>query len=204
MYKPIAESCLRNQAAIADTLTPLLQARQSSKHKLRLLEIGSGTGQHGAYCASKMPDVIWQMSDLPDCMEGMLAWQKEAKCPNLPVPLVLNMQDEDWHLTGRYDAVFTANTVHFVGENKVENMIRQVGELLTTGGLFCIYGPFNQNGAYTSEGNQRLDVWLKGRDPESGIKDIAWVINECRQHKLLYRESVLMPANNQVLVFDKV
>ena len=46
-----------------------------------------------------------------------------------------------------------------------------VGEILECGGVFCLYGPFNYHGGYTSESNARFDAFLKSRDPDSGIRD---------------------------------
>jgi len=43
--------------------------------------------------------------------------------------------------------------------------------VLAADGLFLLYGPFNYGGRYTSESNARFDLWLKDRDPQSGIKD---------------------------------
>ena len=44
--------------------------------------------------------------------------------------------------------------------------------MLSPGGRFFLYGPFNYNRQYTSGSNERFDQWLKGRDPQSGIRNI--------------------------------
>jgi len=195
--KPIAESCLRNQTPIAHALLPLLQDRQ------RLLEIASGTGQHAVYLANRLPHLIWQCSDLPECLPGIRLWAEEAVHRNIPEPIVLDVRQTDWPASGHYDAVFTANSIHFIGLDKVVALLSGVGNLLTKGALFCVYGPFNQHSRFTSEGNQQLDAWLKSRDAESGIKDIETVLNLCAEQSLIHQNTLSMPANNLMLVFEK-
>jgi len=55
--KNVAESCLENRRPILTVLRQLLPGRR------RLLEIGSGTGQHAVYFAPAFPDLQWQTSD---------------------------------------------------------------------------------------------------------------------------------------------
>ena len=74
---------------------------------------------------------------------------------------------------------------------------------LRVAGKFMVYGPFNDNGAYTSEGNERLDAWLKQRDPKSGIRDIQWLQDEAGKLDLTWLETRQMPANNLLVVFEK-
>ena len=71
----------------------------------------------------------------------------------------------------RVDAVFSANTLHIISWSAVEDFFRGVGTVLHPAGVLCVYGPFNYGGRYTSESNRHFDLWLKSRDPHSGIRD---------------------------------
>ena len=54
----------------------------------------------------------------------------------------------------------------------VENMIRLVGHILPSDGVFCLYGPFNVDGEFTSESNARFHESLQQQDPAMGIRDL--------------------------------
>ena len=194
--KPVAEACLRNQQPIADALAPWLQAAG------QWLELGSGTGQHGVYIAERHPSVRWQLSDVADTLEGMRAWQQEAGLPNLPEPIVLDAADAV-PPAPVYDGVFTANPLHFVGWEIAQAIITYASGSLKSGGTFAVYGPFNDNGRYTSDGNISLDKWLKSCDASSGIKDEQAIVDRAANCGLMLMSATDMPANNRFIVFQK-
>lgn len=196
MEKPVAPACLRNQEPIARTLAGILT------EPARVLEIGSGTGQHAVYVARALPHLTWQPTELEPALAGIRAWQEDAGLDNVLEPLVLDVSQDDWP-EGPYDAVFTANTVHFIGWAPVRRMFEGVARVLRPEGLFCVYGPFNYEGRYTSEGNRELDAWLKSRDSTSGIKDIEAVRQLADSLELVFQQDLAMPANNRMLVFRK-
>lgn len=196
MQKPISEACLRNQAPIAEALKKLLPKAA------QLLEIGSGTGQHAVFCAKELPHVVWQPSDLAQHHAGMKLWIDEALLNNLLNPLELDV-DQSWPALD-VDHVFTANTVHYIADSSVVNMFTGITRLLEKEGLFIMYGPVNINGEYTSEGNVRLDEWLKSCvNPLAGIKDLADLERLAKDQNLILIDNLAMPANNRLLVFQK-
>ncbi|ENO15615.2 DUF938 domain-containing protein [Marinobacter nanhaiticus D15-8W] len=196
MLKPVAEACLRNQQPIAEALAPLLEQPG------HWLELGSGTGQHGVFLAQRHPHITWQLTDVAEAQPGLRAWQEDVGLPNLPPPQELDVMQH--RPPGeRYDGVFTANTVHFVGWPVVEALLTCASNVLETGGWFVVYGPFNRDGQFTSEGNEALDAWLRSRDPSSGIKDDAAVIELAASYGLTFDKDQAMPANNRMLFFRK-
>lgn len=200
MTKPLSEACLRNQAPIADALKKLLP------NSARLLEIGSGTGQHAVFCAKALPHISWQPSDLAQHHDGMKLWITEAGLDNVLAPLMLDVDQAwpDFDSTQKIDHVFTANTVHYIAHESVVNMFTGIRRLLERDGLFMMYGPVNVNGEYTSEGNVRLDEWLKTCvNPLAGIKDIADIEQLAKDQGLALIDNLAMPANNCLLVFKK-
>ena len=78
-----------------------------------------------------------------------------------------------------------------------------IGRVLQAGGVFCLYGPFNYAGAYTSESNARFDAWLKARDPHSGIRDFEALQELAGMAGMKLKEDYEMPANNRTLVWSK-
>lgn len=197
MNKPISEACLRNQAPIATALKHLLP------EPAHVLEIGSGTGQHAVFCAHELPHVIWQPSDLVQHHDGMKLWINEADLDNVLMPLILDV-DQVWPEI-QVDHVFSANTVHYIAHESVVNMFTGISRLLATGGLCILYGPMNIDGKFTSEGNARLDDWLKTCvNPSAGIKDLADIESLARAQGMALIDNLAMPANNRLLIFCKL
>lgn len=194
--KPYSEACEQNKAPILAVL------REELARAEHVLEIGSGTGQHALHFAAGLPHLIWVASELPVHHEGILAWFREAGLPNLEGPLSLDVDQPEWPL-GQVDAVFSANTAHIMHWPSVQNMFVGVARVLRPGGAFCLYGPFNEGGAYTSESNARFDAWLRQRDPGSGVRDRADLDALAQQHGLTPVRRHRMPANNQILVWER-
>jgi len=78
-----------------------------------------------------------------------------------------------------------------------------VGEVLEPGGVLVVYGPFNYHGSFTSDSNARFDVWLKSRDPASGVRDFEAVDALARAQGLVLQQDIAMPANNRTLVWKR-
>lgn len=192
--KPFSESCVQNRDPILAILRPLFADRR------HVLEIGSGTGQHAVYFAADLPHLVWQTADVPQHHPGIQAWLEEATLPNVLPPLALDVNDTAWR-SGRYDAVFSANTLHIMGWPEVERFFAGVGAVLEAGGILAVYGPFNYGGRYTSESNARFDAWLKARDPASGVRDFEAVDALARSQGLVLQQDIAMPANNRTLVW---
>ena len=195
--KPFAESCVQNREPIIAVLRDVFADRR------RVLEIGSGTGQHAVYFAPELPHLVWQTADVAQHHAGIRAWLEDAALPNVLPPLALDVNQPDWP-GGRYDAVFSANTLHIMSWPEVEKFFEGVGAVLATGGVLAVYGPFNYNGAFTSDSNARFDAWLKARDPASGVRDFEAVDALAGAQGLVLQQDVAMPANNRTLVWRRI
>ena len=197
--KPYSDSCDRNRQPILDVLV------EEFAEVKKVFEIGSGTGQHAAFFAPQMRHLVWQTSEVGEHHPGINSWIGEVEDIELPAPLELDVSSECWPDTGA-DAVFSANTAHIMHWERVCAMMAGVGRLLAPldRGRFCLYGPFNENGDFTSASNRQFDAWLKEPDPGMGLRDLAEMeriageagLALCRRHR--------MPANNLLLVFDKL
>lgn len=191
--KPFSPSCERNR----DFILPVL--REHFADRRRVLEIGSGTGQHAVHFAAALPYLIWQTSECEEYLPGMRLWLDEAGLPNVPAPLVLNV-NEEWPQQ-KFDAVFTANTLHIMAWHEVECFFTQLPLVLEDDAKLVIYGPFNYGGRFTSESNAAFDVWLKRDGVHRGIRDIEAVSALAAQAGFRLLEDREMPANNRCLIF---
>lgn len=196
MEKPYSQSSENNKEPILGVL------KDAFKDAAFVLEIGSGTGQHAVYFAAGLPDLVWQPTDLPDNIPGIKMWVDEAGLPNLKDPIVLNVADALWPVE-KADGVFSANTLHIMSKPRVGCFFDGVEVVMREGGTLCIYGPFNYGGGYTSDSNKKFDGWLKGRDPESGIKDFEWVNSLAERAGLELVKDHEMPVNNRLLEWKK-
>jgi len=194
--KPFSESCVQNREPIMAVLRELFADRS------HVLEVGSGTGQHAVYFGIELPHLRWQTADVPQHHAGIRLWLAEAGLANVLPPLALDVNQTGWR-AGRYDSVFSANTLHIMSWPEVEKFFEGVGEILESGGILAVYGPFNYNGAFTSESNARFDAWLKARDPASGVRDFEAVDALARAQGLHLQQDIAMPANNRTLVWRK-
>lgn len=196
MNKPYSSSCDQNKAPILAVISPLFA------NCTRVLEIGSGTGQHAIYFAQKMPHLKWYCSDCQSQHEGINMWLADAALDNVKPPFELNVTDSSWPEL-EVDAVFTANTIHIINQQDVVNLFNGVGQLLKTNGSLVIYGPFNYSGTYTSASNESFDHWLKGRDPKSGIKHFEDIERLAMENGMALVTDYEMPVNNRILYFIK-
>ena len=194
--KPYAPACDRNRDAILAVLREHFATHRS------VLEIGSGTGQHAVHFAAAMPWLTWQCADVADNLPGIRMWLDEAGLANTPAPLELDVRGS-WP-TQRFDAVFSANTLHIMGWVEVEMFFDGIDRILAASdGVLAVYGPFNYGGRYTSDSNRDFDAWLKARDAHSGIRDFEAVDALARRIGLRLIDDLTMPANNRSLVWRR-
>jgi SAM-dependent methyltransferase len=168
----------------------------------QVLEIGSGTGQHAVHFARNLPHLIWQPTDLAENIPGLIARIEREGPSNLRMPIVLDVGSDPWAVES-VDGVFSANTLHIMSWDCVGHFFRGVGQVLSTGGTLCVYGPFRYGGRFTTESNAAFDRELKARDPESGIRDFEAVDSLAQLQTLRLIADHSMPANNQLLVWRK-
>lgn len=194
--KPFSQACENNKEPILSVL------RRAFAGASRVLEIGSGTGQHAVYFAPRLPHLFWIPGDLEENHAGIKAWMEEYPSQNLAAPVVLDVREEAWAVDN-VDAVFSANTAHIMHWPEVVRMFRGVSQLLPPGGVFVLYGPFNYAGRYTSDSNERFDTSLRARDPGMGIRDFEAIEELAVGGGMSLWEDVAMPANNRSLVWRK-
>lgn len=193
--KPFAQAAEQNQNDILRVL------QCTFKHSTKVLEVGSGTGQHAVHFAKHLTHLSWQPSDKKSMLEGIQLWVNDVALHNLYAPIELDV-NHTWP-TNTYDAAFAANVIHIMHWQDVKALFAGLGAILTDNSIVCIYGPFNIDGNYTSVSNQRFDEWLKHRDPESGLKDKIELDQLAINNGLQPEPSWEMPANNKILCWKK-
>ena len=173
----------------------------------RVLELASGTGEHGAYFCTQLPELQWQPSDAdPDSLASITAWTEALRLSNLHEPVAIDLSQPVDHLpwsAGIFDAGFCANLIHIAPWEVCPNMLSVMSRVLKPNAPFIVYGPFRVNGAHTAPSNVQFEQWLHSLDPRFGVRDREAVVREADVRGLDLEQSVEMPANNFCLVFRK-
>lgn len=193
--KPISQACERNRYPLLAVL------RESFRDRSAVLEIGSGTGQHAVHFAGALPYLTWQTSDRAEYLRGISMWLDEAALSNTPPPLVLDV-NLNWP-TQRFDAIFSANTLHIMSWIEVERLFARLPDVMAQSAKLVIYGPFNYAGQFTSDSNARFDATLKQQAAHQGLRDQEAVIALADQIGLRLLEDRAMPANNRCLIWQR-
>jgi SAM-dependent methyltransferase len=191
-----SEACERNKGPILGLL------RDELARCTRVLEIGSGTGQHAVHFARHLRHLQWQPTDRADYLRDLAARIAQEGTPNLLAPLELDVLQEQWPPVAA-DAVYSANTLHIMSWPEVEALFSGVGRVLPAGGVLVAYGPFRYAGNFTSESNAAFDRSLRERDPASGIRDIEVVNRLAETQGMVLMADHSMPANNRLLAWSR-
>ncbi len=193
---PFSQACENNKQ-------PILEVLQRWLHDVdRVLELGSGTGQHARYFAQQLPHLVWQPSDLECNHQGINAWREGYAGDNLPPPMRIDVTEVGWG-EAIPAAVFTANSLHIMPWQSVEALFSCLGGHAPLASLLFVYGPFNYDGAYTSDSNARFDQWLAEQHPGGSIRDFESVDALAAAAGYGLREDNTMPANNRLLVWQR-
>ncbi|GBE08405.1 MAG TPA: DUF938 domain-containing protein [Gammaproteobacteria bacterium] len=199
MMKEYAPSCDRNSRVILDVLKPVLACSRC------VLEIGSGTGQHAVYFAEGLPHLQWQPSN-KESLGSINAWREESQLQNISPAMSLDLlspvDEQLTSLTG-VDAMVCINTIHIMAWQGTEKLFELASEILPIGGVIYVYGPYRYSEYPLEQSNESFDLWLKDRDPASGIRDFDQVDSLAKRAGFELQGDIAMPANNRSIWWVK-
>ncbi len=184
-----------NKAAILEQLRRLLADGD------RVLEIGSGSGQHAVFFADALPKVSWQPTDTEPYFASLQRNLQQISLPNLKSPLYLDVSD--FVPPGKFHLAYCANVFHIMPAELIGAMFSGIGQSLMGQGRFVVYGPFKYGGAFTTASNESFHEWLKSQAPHQGIRDIEHLQEAASSAGMDLVEDNAMPSNNQLLVCRK-
>lgn len=198
-YSP---SAARNGEAIGDVLAAHMPVNG------QILEIASGTGEHGARFVERFLGLHWTYSDLDEIsMASQAAWGMHAKAGDrLSGPVRIDASQDNWGEAERpesFDGIFCANMVHIAPFEAAEGLVKGAGRLLKPGGKLMLYGPFAQDGEIAPS-NAAFSEDLKRRDQSWGVRDLVQEVLPLAVRAGLTLETIVdMPANNLSVIFRK-
>ena len=212
---------LRNRVPILLGLKRVLDPDGSGRGLTgRGIDISAGTGPHLEVLAPGFPTLNWtateylptqdQTGDGPSPLEVIDAFSVGTHANVSPSrPLDLTRPVGEWDealqaMTGEVRLAFCCNVIHITPWAVAEGLFAGAGRWLKDDGVLAIYGPFAEDGVFSSEGNRKFNDTLRGRNPEWGIRDLVREVDPLAQSVGLQRQGRLeMPANNLLVFFGR-
>ena len=188
---------------------PILEVLQKAIPKEgNILEIASGTGEHACFFAPYFSPRQWIPSD-PDPLLRLSieAWRQDCKSDNLQIPLDINVTLSDWNEKIDHSAIATIGTIiainliHISPWSACQGLMKGAGEILRSGGILYLYGPYKQKGKHTAPSNETFDQSLQFRNPDWGVRNLEEVVELAEKYQLILHQIISMPANNLSLIF---
>jgi hypothetical protein len=202
-YAPATE---RNREPILAVLQQVLPPTGT------ILEISSGTGEHGIFMAPQLAPRYWLPSDPhPDARASISAWQQSTPCDNIYPPIDLDASSSEWSIESgnlpNYDltqnpitAIVNINMIHIAPRSAYLGLFAGAQRILPIGGILY----FKQAGVHTAPSNAAFDESLRSQNPEWGVRDLEEIATVAQSHHLALQQVYPMPANNLSVVFKLV
>ncbi len=168
-----------------------------------VLEVGSGSGQHGRAFVEALPGLRWQPSSFEAHERASIdAWADGH--PRISKALDLDVRAHPWPvLAGTFEVLFSANMIHIAPWACTPALFEGAARALGPTGMVVLYGPFRVAGQPTAASNDAFDQSLRGRDPSWGIRQLEAVEEEATARGFTRTATYSMPANNLTVVFRR-
>jgi len=193
----------RNRDCIGDVLSKIIK-------KGSVLEIGSGSGEHGVFFQKRFPGIIWQTSD-PELVhrKSISSWiEYEELAKKMPQPLDIDVEKIPWkvplRLANSLQGIVSINMIHVAQWSCTIALFRAAGKLLKEGQFLILYGPFKIGNKHTSQSNYLFDNSLKMKNESWGIRNLEEVNDEAKKNGFFQEDIISMPANNFSIIYRKV
>ncbi|NET57613.1 MAG: DUF938 domain-containing protein [Symploca sp. SIO2E6] len=208
-----APATKRNREPILEVLQKVLPPNCT------VLEIASGTGEHGVFFAPRLGNRKWLPSEPnPLLLASIEAWRICQPADNLYPPLELDVCDSVWSVETRVSpewlqdldfatfpltAMVNINMIHIAPWLACLGLMAGASHILPSGGILYLYGPFKQDGKHTALSNEAFDTTLRSQNPKWGVRDLNDVVDAARERNLSLLATYQMPANNLSVVFQR-
>ena len=194
----------RNRDFIGDVLSRLI------KKDGLILEIGSGSGEHGVFFQKRFPEIIWQTSDpILVHRKSIISWiEYEELNKKMTQPLELDVENIPWKIPLKIvrslQGLVSINVIHVAKWTCTIAIFKGARKLLKIGQFLILYGPFKIGNKHTSQSNYSFDNSLKMQNKFWGIRNLEAVTDEAKKNGFSQEEIIRMPANNFSIIYRKV
>lgn len=205
MTKAYSVAFERNHGPITQVLGEVLPVGA------RVLEVGSGPGEHAAHMCGVLEQVQWwqpsENASEMDMRRGSVeAWRTTEGGSSMQSLVCVDLLDAQWwtgHDFGQLDVLVSINVAHIVAWEGTVNLMRGASALLNAGGLVYFYGPWRHPERPFEPSNQAFDVRLRDKIEGAGIRSIDVLTQIAEPLGFELWRDVEMPSNNRSLVWRK-
>ena len=194
----------RNKKYIGDVLSKIPLTKGT------ILEIGSGSGEHGIEFQKRFPEIIWQTSDPKiEYRKSISSWIKHERLNNkMPEPLKIDVNDTPWQIPSNIldslQGIISINMIHIAPWQCTESLFKESSKILKVRRFLLLYGPFKIKNKHTSESNKLFDKSLKNQNNDWGVRNLENVNEEAIINGFNQEQIIEMPSNNFILIYRKV
>jgi hypothetical protein len=193
-------SAERNSKPILEILKTILPKNSS------VLEIGSGTGQHGVMFAESLTSIKWIPSDYDvSNLNSIKAWNRINVTTSPFPPRLIDATELDWDisLNDNIFAIVAINVIHISPWSVTKGILSGAQKFLPSQGILFFYGPFKQTDIVTAQGNETFDKQLRSQNTAWGLRNLNDIETIAQNHDLKLEQIIQMPANNLSVIFRK-
>ena len=191
----------RNRESIAAVLSNYISPNSF------LLEIASGSGEHGVFFQKKFPSITWQTSD-PELVHrnSINSWiMHEGLYSKMPKPLDIDVEMRPWSINNRLAALIKGivciNMIHISPWSCTRSLFEESKKYLDQSNFLMLYGPFLRKEKQTSESNLNFDQSLKIQNPLWGLRNLEDVNVIASENGFNLDNVIDMPANNLSVIY---
>ena len=191
----------RNRAPIASVLSNYIP------NQGLLLEIASGSGEHGVFFQNHFPSIIWQTSD-PEVIhrKSISSWiSHQGLSSIMPEPLDIDVEKRPWPITNKIRSLLKGivciNMIHISPWSCTKALFEESKRYLNQNHFLMLYGPFLRNERETSSSNLIFDQSLKLQNPLWGLRQLESINEIAIENGFVQHKIIDMPANNLSVIF---
>ena len=192
---------LRNRSYIASVLSNYIPDNGV------LLEIASGSGEHGVFFQRYFPSITWQTSD-PELAhrKSIISWiAHEGLSSKMPEPLNIDVEQRPWPITNQLrtliEGIVCINMIHISPWSCTNALFEESKKYLHQNHFLMLYGPFFRNDKPTCESNLNFDRSLKSQNPLWGLRHLERVSEIALKNEFEQIKIIEMPANNLSVIY---
>ena len=188
--------------------------------KVKVLELGSGSGEHAVVVCKRNSDVLWQPTDVSEvCVDSINKRAKLCKVLKGNTPQSINGNcceafkfnvlyyekafkelDNKWRSV---DVLVALNVIQYTPFRFVENMFKAAKEVVKLFGYVFVYGPFRVDGQLAPD-QELQDVNIRKLSAKLGIRDLEDVVAIAGQYTFQLELKFDLEGGNIALIFKKI
>tara|TARA_B100000963_G_scaffold321352_1_gene304558 strand:- start:5275 stop:5892 length:618 start_codon:yes stop_codon:yes gene_type:complete len=203
-YRLFFPATQNNKKYIGDVLSNINLKKGS------ILEIGSGSGEHSIEFQKRFKEIIWQTSD-PNYnhRKSISSWINHEKLNKImPEPLEIDVTRTPWKIPNKIkynlQAVISINMIHIAPWKCTICLFKESGRLLNISKFVILYGAFKIKNKHISDSNYLFDQSLKKQNSNWGVRNLEEVNHQATINGFIHKSLIKMPANNFMVIYQKV